>query len=204
MKFVCPTCGSVHSAEVFANDMFARKTLALLFEIKGKAGDYALSYLSLFREQGKGLKWAKAYNISLSLKALIESPTIERKGHREYPNNEEYWEKALIRIVEKPPARLPLTSNEYLKLTAWSFADEADKQEEVARERRLMAGIRDDGSGIRDSERVKSPSIPLYERGKINSENEIASGETLAMTGDGGAGAVREIISGLTDKMRLK
>ena len=202
MKFVCPTCGSVHSAEVFANDLFARKTLAVLFDIKGKAGNYALSYLSLFKERGKGLKWAKAYNVSLNLKALIESPVIVRKGHREYPNKAEYWEKALIRMIEKPPAKLPLTNNEYLRLTAWSFADEADKQEEIARERRLMAGVREtEGRELKErlcerEGRLKSPSIPLYERGKIDSESEsqvLPSPER-----------VREIVSGLTDKMRLK
>lgn len=154
---MCPSCGAIHSAEAFLNDVAARECLTLLVKMKGRLPELALGYLGLFRSRnGGGLKWTKALRLLKELDALSRAETISWDGKKEYYNHITYWEGAIERLIDKPPKQLPLENHNYLRAIAYSIADSKDAR--LERERELEKGrrvLQNDDVEYSDEERKK-------------------------------------------------
>jgi len=131
MKLTCPSCGGIHSAEAWANDAQARQALKLVGELPGDISRRAMAYVALFRPlSGRGLSWAKALRLLGELEGLISMPHIHWKQQPARPNTATAWAQAMERVIERPPARLPLTSHGYLQSIAYEVANDRDRSKE--------------------------------------------------------------------------
>ena len=136
MKWVCPSCGAVHSAEGWLNDADARQCLRIVAELPGEVSRRALAYMALFRPgSGRGLTWGKALRLLGELKTLVAEATIQWDRKPARPNTPAAWSEAMERVVQHPPKRLPLTSHGYLKAITYEIANEMDRAKEVKHNR---------------------------------------------------------------------
>ena len=143
MKLICPSCGSVASAETWSNDADARQCLRLVAEMPESVSRRAIAYLALFRPMtGKGLRWSTALKLLAELDRMVKDPFISWEGRPARKNDVRAWAQAMDRMVEHPPKKLPLKSNGYLRATAYDFADEIDRQAEVRRNAAEATGAR--------------------------------------------------------------
>lgn len=134
MRLICPSCGALHSAEAWTNDAEARQCLLIVAEMHADVARRALPYLALFRPGGgRGLKWDKALRLLSELRAMIGEPHIQWDRQPARPGSAAVWAQALEQIVQRPPARLPLTSHGYLRRIAYDVANETDRAAEVRR-----------------------------------------------------------------------
>ncbi|MBI4928154.1 MAG: hypothetical protein HY835_10335 [Anaerolineae bacterium] len=133
MKLVCPSCGAVHSAEGWSNDTAARQCLIVVAELPAEVGKRALPYLAMFRPTGskRGLTWEKALRLLHTLRQMVMDSHIQWDRLPARPNSATAWAQALEEIVQRPPARLPLTSHGYLKRIAYDAANDMDRAKEV-------------------------------------------------------------------------
>ncbi|MDZ7831650.1 MAG: hypothetical protein U5L07_07845 [Desulfobacterales bacterium] len=141
MKLTCPACGAVASAEAWQADANARQALKIISELPGGVARNFLGYLALFRPAGgRGLSWKKALRLAGELAVLVGESHIAHDKKPARKNHAEAWARAMERVIETPPRRLPLKSHGYLKAVAYEIADEMDKQAEVKRNRAENTG----------------------------------------------------------------
>jgi hypothetical protein len=157
MRLICPSCGAIHSAESWANDVDTRQCMIMVADLPGEVSRRCLNYLALFRPGTRALIWSKALRLLKDLSDLVRAPEVmwEKKPSR--PNTVMVWALALDRVIEHPPKRLPLTSHGYLRAIAWEIADEMDRGNESRIIRREHAG---DGDGVRKM-RERPPAMTV-------------------------------------------
>ena len=142
MKLICPSCGAVHSADSWQSDGQAREALRIVAELPREVSSRCLPYLALFRPASRGLTWRRVLTLLAELKALIDDPYVQWKRNPARPNAAHAWGQAMERVINHPPAGLPLTSHGYLRPIAYEIANDLDRaaeKKEVAAERRGSA-----------------------------------------------------------------
>jgi len=140
MKLICPSCGAVHSAEAWQNDVIARQCLKLACEMPHDVGSRCFAYLALFRPSGRSLTWKKVLRLLSELKELAGMSHIQWDKNVARPNSAYAWGMAMERMIENPPRRLPLKSHGYLRSVAYEIADEADRHKEVKKNQEERKG----------------------------------------------------------------
>lgn len=141
MKLTCPACGASCSLEAWSADAHARYAMQEIAQLPEGVSRCAPSYLALFRPaSGRGLRWDKAARLLSELRTLVSEAKISWDNKPARPNRAAAWARAMEKIVEHPPRRLPLKSHGYLTAMAWEFADELDKNTEKKRIRAEQTG----------------------------------------------------------------
>ena len=133
MKLICPSCGATHSACAWLNDPLARQSLVLAGSMQYDVSSRCFAYLSLFRAPGRSLQWRTILKLLAELQELVSEPEIRWKKQAARMNSPQMWGIALDRLIENPPARLPLKSHGYLTSIAYEVANDFDRQNEVKR-----------------------------------------------------------------------
>lgn len=142
MRLICPSCGAIHSGEAWADDVYARKALAVVAGLPREVAPHAVPYVALFRapDAVRGLQWRRAEKLLTELAALVRAGHVSRKGRPDRAAPPAVWGRALAQILDRPPRRLPLTGHGYLGTVVWDQADQADARAEYAYNRAERAG----------------------------------------------------------------
>lgn len=159
MRLVCPCCGGIFSAEAGTSDAHCRQVFRLLAELPTSVSKPVMHYLAMFRNPdpgSRGLRWDKVSRLLAEVSTLAREATIAWQAKPARPNRPEFWGRAMERMVEQPPRRLPLKSHGYLNAIAYEIANDADRADET---RRNLAER--DGT----ARRPKSPLPPPFEKG---------------------------------------
>lgn len=130
MKTICPACGAVASLESLLTDADARGFVDLFSKVPQGFQAVAIRYLALFRPKGRALQWRKASRLIESLLAEVEKGHIQTGSSPARPAPVGIWTSAVQRIIDTPPASLPLQNHNYLKKIVWDIADVADRDRE--------------------------------------------------------------------------
>lgn len=128
MQLVCSNCGVFGSIELFTNDRDAREVSAQLGKLPPDVAQLVLRYLRLHAPAKRVLTWRRARNLLDELVPLVVAGVIRRKG-RDWQTPPAAWISAITKMLDNPPAELPLKGNGYL-LTI--LMGEADKAEGIA------------------------------------------------------------------------
>ena len=145
MRLTCPACGAQCSLEAWGEDAHARHALNEVAHMPEGVARCAPGYLALFRPAAsgsgsRGLRWDKAARLLADLRRLVSEAHISWQGKPARPNRAAAWARAMERIIEQPPRRLPLKSHGYLTAMAYEIADEMDRADEVKHNRAERSG----------------------------------------------------------------
>ncbi len=134
MKLICPSCGAIHSAEAWFNEGEIKASFLIVVSLPKPVCDMVIGYLALFRPRtGRSLQWGKTRRLLTEIRAMISETHIKWDGKPARPCTSVMWGQAMTRMADQPPARLPLTSHNYLRAIVYDLADEADRQAEKRR-----------------------------------------------------------------------
>jgi len=133
VRLVCPSCGAVASLEAWLSDPDWREMIEFLPSIPGQIQRRAISYLALWRKNGKALNPAKALKILKGLNELVSEGTVHWEHGETRPAPLELWAEALDATIESRPSGL--ANHNYLRHVAWEKAAGLASRAEANRER---------------------------------------------------------------------
>mgnify|MGYP001809767942 CR=1 FL=1 len=134
MRGTCPECGLHGDITLFLDGPALAKGYAAALDIPSPLASRVVRYLRLFRPAGKALAHRKAARLLEELAAAIRAGEVTRKG-QPWAAPLPVWEAALDEMLERPPAKLPITTHGYLldvvASTAAKGAVSAERQRET-------------------------------------------------------------------------
>lgn len=170
IRGICPECGFAAEMAAFVAQGEHNQALAAALEIPSTLGPRVVRYLGLFRPQRKALAGAKALRLLTELRDAIAEGRIQRSGVSR-PAPVSVWATALDKILERPPAKLPLQSHGYLLEVVAGVADQADAEAERKREEAARSGAKGGAN--------RAPA-PTPRRGERSTEDVLAEHQRLA------------------------
>ncbi len=138
MNLTCPSCGAVHSAEAWENDIKARQALQATCSLPAELSKVLLPYLSLFRPAKRALSWTKSLGLILELQKLVAQGYIQVKGKPARPCPPYLWAQAMEQMSMRTDLTRPMPNHNYLRQIVWQLADQADAgREQISRQAEL-------------------------------------------------------------------
>ena len=155
MKLICPSCAAIHSAESWLNDADARACLQIVAKMPNDVSKYCLNYLALFRSSsGRGLQWKTALRRITELLDMVAAGHIQWDKQPARHCTPGIWGKALEKITQHPPRRLPLKSHGYLQSIVYELADDIDRETEKKQNQAERKGLWRPKRGEKQPERM--------------------------------------------------
>ena len=135
MNLTCPSCGAVHSAEAWENDIKARQALQATCSLPAELSKVLLPYLSLFRPDKRALSWSKSLKLINELQALVAQGHIQVKGKPARPCPPYLWAQGMEQMSMRTDLSRPMPNHNYLRQIVWQLADQADARgEQITRQ----------------------------------------------------------------------
>ncbi len=131
MKLICPSCGAVAAADVWANDAVTREAIMAIAKLPPPMHLATLRYLTLFRPGKSALSWKRVLRLVGEVSALAAAGYVSVQGRIDRDCPPRIWAAAMDEMVERRSAiKRPLRNHNYLRQVAHGLAEaEAVKRE---------------------------------------------------------------------------
>lgn len=161
----CARCGAYGSIELFTDDVYARRAIAVASALPAEVGPLAVRYLSLFAPAKSLASWRRALKVLEELQTAIRLASIRRHG-RDWPLTTAMWVEGLEQMLGKrADLRLPLKGHGYLFEILSALADKS----EGAAERAAEQAIRGQARG------AEAPGLDVPDAAATLSRNQVVA-----------------------------
>lgn len=215
MLLTCPSCGCRASAEIWNNDQYVRKFMAVIIGLPEPVASRLFDYCGLFRAPGanRAMAWKKALRVAEEMTALVKTGHVQAKGKVSRPCPPYVWGAGMDRMIEMASTgqlSLPMKSHNYLVSIAWQEADKADASAESAYHVQEQTGhVRHQQPVVVDDDGPSKYELAYEQQYGQGALDQLASAATVGKVKESAvvgsvASAITEVLQNQKEKTRTK